>query len=30
MSGLINDCVAKLCDRLTTLTETEGKIDAKL
>ncbi|XP_057367188.1 cytochrome P450 3A14-like [Daphnia carinata] len=30
MSGLIKECVAKLCDRLTTFTETDGKIDAKL
>lgn len=30
MSSLIKDCVADLCDRLTSATQIEEKIDAKL
>ncbi|XP_046636783.1 cytochrome P450 3A14-like isoform X1 [Daphnia pulicaria] len=30
MSVLIKDCVASLCDRVTTFTEKDGKIDAKM
>lgn len=30
MSALIQDCVAKLSDKMETVAKTEGKIDAKM